>query len=91
MDDFSVLAGSLGYVDSTQEVEWNSLHAQKKAIFITEFALLCKNPPPYEVKKIFRKRRCAWRNFKNIFSRPLFIIIFRPKILILGTYSILSM
>ena len=30
MDDFSVLAGPLGYVvDSTQEVEWNSLRAQR--------------------------------------------------------------
>ena len=36
------------------------------------------------------KRPCAWRNFKNIFSRPLFTIIFRPKILILDTYSILG-
>ena len=42
MDDFSVPAGPFGYVDSTQEVEWNSIHAQK---IITEFALLCKNPP----------------------------------------------
>ena len=24
---------------------------------------------------------CEWRNFKNIFPRPLFTIIFRPKIL----------
>ena len=30
----------------------------------------------------------AWRNFKNIF-RPLFTIIFRPKIVILDTDSIL--
>jgi hypothetical protein len=29
MDDFSVLASPLGCVDSTQEVEWNSLHAQR--------------------------------------------------------------
>ena len=28
MDVFSVLNGSLGYVDSTQEVKWNSPHAQ---------------------------------------------------------------
>ena len=31
----------------------------------------------------------SWRNLKNIFSRPLFTIIFRPKILILDTDSIL--
>ena len=43
----------------------------------------------YKVKNIFRKRLCAWRNFKNIFSRPLFTIIFRPKIVFLDTDSIL--
>ena len=32
----------------------------------------------------------AWRNFKNIFSRPLFIIIFRPEMLNFHTYSILT-
>ena len=31
----------------------------------------------------------AWKNFKNIFSRPLFIIIFRPQIVILDIDSIL--
>ena len=31
----------------------------------------------------------TWRNFKNIFSIPLFTIIYRPKIVILGTDSIL--
>ena len=32
----------------------------------------------------------AWRNFKNIFSRPLFIIIFRPEMLKLHPYFILT-
>ena len=32
----------------------------------------------------------AWKNFKIIFSRPLFINIFRPKILFFVTYSILT-
>jgi hypothetical protein len=31
----------------------------------------------------------AWRNFKKKISRPLFTIIFRPKIVILGADSIL--
>ena len=31
----------------------------------------------------------AWRNLKNVFSRPLFTNIFRPKIVILDTDSIL--
>ena len=32
----------------------------------------------------------AWRNFKNIFPRPRFIIIFRPEMLKFHPYSILT-
>ena len=32
----------------------------------------------------------AWRNFKNIFSRPLFTIIFRPEMLKFHPYSTLT-
>ena len=32
----------------------------------------------------------AWRNFKNIFPRPLFIIIFSPEMLKFHPYSILT-
>ena len=32
----------------------------------------------------------TWRNFKNTFPRPLFIIIFRPEILKFHPYSILN-
>ena len=32
----------------------------------------------------------AWRNFKNIFPIPLFIIIFRPEMLKIQPYSILT-
>ena len=32
----------------------------------------------------------AWRNFKNIFSRPLFTIIFRSEMLKFYPYSILT-
>ena len=32
----------------------------------------------------------AWRNFKNIFPRPLFIIIFRPEMLKFHPYSTLT-
>jgi hypothetical protein len=32
----------------------------------------------------------AWRNFKNIFPRPLFIIIFRAEMLKFHPYSILT-
>ena len=55
-------------------------------IFITEFVLLNKTPPFYEVNSFNRK----WRNFKNIFSRPLFTIIFRPEMLKFHPHSILT-
>ena len=45
MNDFSILTGPLGYFDSTKE--------KKEVVFITEFAILSKNPPLYEVKMIF--------------------------------------
>ena len=32
----------------------------------------------------------AWRNFKNIFSTPLFTIIFRPEMLKFHPYSFLT-
>jgi hypothetical protein len=41
-------------------------------------------------KMNYKKMVCTWRNFKIIFSRPLFTIIFRSKTLILCTYSISS-
>jgi hypothetical protein len=34
MDDLSVPAGPLGYGDSTQEVEWNYIHEQKRAFLL---------------------------------------------------------
>ena len=55
-------------------------------IFFTEFVLLIKTPPFYEVKSFTRK----WRDFKNIYSRPLFTIIFRPEMLKFQPYSILT-
>jgi hypothetical protein len=33
MDDFSILTGLLGYLDSTQEVELESLHAQTMSFY----------------------------------------------------------
>ena len=41
-------------------------------------------------KMNYKKMASTWRNFKYIFSRPLYTIIFRPKILILDTDSILK-
>ena len=68
---------------------WNSSLC-KRGYFHYWICSFGKNPPFYEVKNIFCKRLCAWRDFKNVFPWPLFTIIFRPKILISGTYSILS-
>ena len=41
------------------------------------------------LEKFILKSLHAWRNFKNIFSRPPFTIIFRPRIVFLNTDSIL--
>ena len=57
---------------------------------------------PFSIKKIYliestkykfsnkNDMVCAWRHFKNIFHRPLFIIIFRPEMLKFHPYSILT-
>ena len=45
MDDFSVLTGLLGYLDSTQEVELKSLHAQTWTFLLLNFVIWGKNPP----------------------------------------------
>ena len=54
------------------------------------FVICLQNLPSYEVKKIFRKRLCTQRDFRNIFSRPLFTIIFWPEMLKFHPYSILT-
>ena len=61
----------------------------KKFIFVTEFVILDKNPPFYEVNKWVQKWVPACSNFKNIYPIPLFTIVFRPKIVYLDTDSIL--
>ena len=45
MDGFSVLTGLLGYLDSTQEVELKSLHAQTWTFLLLNFVIWGKNPP----------------------------------------------
>ena len=52
MDNFSVLAGPLGYVDSTQEVECNSLHSLKNAFLLLNLQFCV---PFYEVKRFSEK------------------------------------
>ena len=46
--------------------------------------------PPSANKVILGNEFSAWRNFKNIFSRLLFTIIFRPEMLKFHQYSILT-
>jgi hypothetical protein len=41
-DNFSVLAGPLGYEDSTKEVEWNSLHVQKRPFLLLNLEFYVK-------------------------------------------------
>ena len=58
-------------------------------IFNTEFVLWIKTPPFYEVK-LFNRKWSAHGGISNIFSRPLFTIIFRPEMLKFHPYSILT-
>jgi hypothetical protein len=37
MDDFSILTGLLGYLDSTQKVELKSLHVQTMSLLLLNF------------------------------------------------------
>ena len=45
MDDFSVLTGLLGYLDSTQEVQLKALHVQTWTFLLLNFVIWGKNPP----------------------------------------------
>ena len=45
IDDFSVLTGFLGYLDSTQEVELKSLHVQTWSFLLLNFVIWGKTPP----------------------------------------------
>ena len=54
-------------------------------IFVTDFVIFLKTSKYNELEEM----ASALKNFKNIFSRPLFTTIFRPKDLILVTDSIL--
>ena len=87
MNEICSLNIHLWYVDIPQKVLLKFLHVQRRSFLLPNLQFDAKISP--EVKKIFQKRLCAWRNFKIIFSRPLFIIIFRKKILFSCPYSIL--
>ena len=47
MDDLSVLTG----LDSTQEVELKSLHAQTWSFLLLNFVIWSKNPPFFDVNQ----------------------------------------
>ena len=55
----------------------------------SEFAILCKNPPFYDEKR-FSQKGFPHGGISKYFYRPLFTIIFKPKMLSLDTYSILT-
>ena len=44
-----------------------SLHAQIKVIFVTEFVILCKNPPFYEVNLILSIKALRMEEFQKYF------------------------
>ena len=58
----------------------------KTVMFSTEFVVFLHSMKQNKLEEM----ASAWRNFKNIFTRPLFTIIFMKKIVFLGTDSILK-
>ena len=56
----------------------------KKVILDNEFAILCNSPSSLIKNGVLKEE------FQQFFSRPLFIIIFKPKILRFHPYSILT-
>ena len=81
------LKSHLLYVHSSQNIILKSIHGQKGHFYYLIYNFVIK-PPFYEVKNIFRKRLCAWRDFIKKNYRPLFAIIFKPNILILDMYIV---
>ena len=86
MEEICGLKLHFSYLDMPQDFFWELPPCANHVIFITEFVLLTKTPPFYEGNSFNRKRLAHG----GIFSRPLFTIIFRPKILKFHPYSILT-
>ena len=57
MDEICDLKFQLSYVDMPQEFFWEISPCAHHVIFITEFVLLIKIPPFYEVNLFNRKRQ----------------------------------
>ena len=55
---------------------WNP-SKRKKVYFCYRILVFRAKSLLLEVNQYFQKRLYAWKNFKNIFSRPLFTVIFR--------------
>ena len=71
----------------SQDVFWEVPSCAHHVIYITEFVLLIKIPPFYEVNLFNRKFQAHGGISKIFLSRPLFI--FRPEMLKFHPYSIL--
>ena len=76
MDDFSVLTGLLGYLDSTQEVELKSLHPQTWSFLLLNFVIWGKNPPFIKGKSVGQKKALPMeeyflREIRSLYSETL--------------------
>jgi hypothetical protein len=68
MDDFSVLTGLLGYLDSAQEIELKSLHAQTWTFLLLSFVIWGKTPPlPLLSKSVSLKKALRMEEFQKYF------------------------
>ena len=95
MDGFSVLNAFLGYVDSTQEVEWKSLHAQSlfQNIFFTSFRRKICSPENHlfylskEMDNVLTGEVGTFDMYANFFKGSLKFNIFSRDFFLLGKRS----
>jgi hypothetical protein len=64
MGDFSVLTGLLGYLDSTQKLKWNSLHAQTRSFLLLNLYLR-GNILPFYSKSVGQKKALRMEEFEK--------------------------
>ena len=81
LDKNFALTGELGQAHMAKNIS-DFPPCGKIVIVVTEFVIFCKTQPFYEIIRM--------EEFQKYFFRPLFTIIFRPKIEILGTDSIMN-
>jgi hypothetical protein len=87
LDNIFALTGELGHVHGKQNIS-DSPPCRKMVIFVTKFVFSVKLLLSMKSNEL-EENGFSMEEFQKYFSIPLFTIIFRPKIVILCTDSIL--